>query len=312
MDNLYTVSKPTHGSQEWLKVRWKDEQGRARISASVASSIHGANKYTSLADLCTELLAKEPPKPKEINAAMDRGNRLEPVILEWFAELEGIKVTTPDVMYAFCTEDGAVRLIATLDGMTEDGTPVEVKTTTRKWDGKLPEMWYWQGVQQAICTGTNKIEWAVFDSAQELHRYTQTVTSDEMATHINACRAVLSCIDADDFPEWVMLDYKHAEELNPNSSTKSVELPDGSAILFEQLDKLKSMKSAVEEQESKLKAQIGMFLEDADTGTIDGKKVVTWKTQTRDSFDMKRFESEHPALVEKYRKQTTFRVMRFI
>ena len=140
MDNLYTVSKPTHGSEEWLKVRWKDEQGRARISASVASSIHGANKYTSLADLCTELLAKEPPKPKEINAAMDRGNRLEPVILEWFAELEGITVTTPDVMYAFCTEDGAVRLIATLDGMTEDGTPVEVKTTTRKWDGKLPEM----------------------------------------------------------------------------------------------------------------------------------------------------------------------------
>jgi predicted phage-related endonuclease len=133
-----------------------------------------------------------------------------------------------------------------------------------------------------------------------------------MSQHINACRAVLSAIDMDDFPESVMLDYKHAESLNPESSARSVELPDGSSILFEQLTKIKGMKAAIEEQESKLKAQIGMFLEDADTGTIDGNKVVTWKTQTRDSFDMKRFESEHPALVEKYRKQTTFRVMRFI
>ena len=310
MDNYYTVDKPEHGSQEWLRVRWKNKDGLARISASVAAAVHNEHNYMSRADLCVELLAEEAPTPKEANMAMERGNRLEPTLLKWFADLEGINVATPSKMYAFETEDKAVRLIATLDGITEQGVPVEVKTTRKMWDGTLPRMWYWQGVQQAICTESDRVEWAIFDSSQELHRYTQHVSSDEKAVHLNACRQFLQAIDMGEIPDDIIINLKHAEQLNPDVKTKSVELPNGSGILFQQLARIKEMIAALEKEESELKAQVGMYLGDAEEGTLEDKKVVSWKSQKRETFDTKRFESEHPALASKFRKVTTFRVMR--
>ena len=59
----YQITKPEHGSEHWLAVRWCDEDGMARISASVAGAVHGENKYTSAADLAMELLSDTPPTP---------------------------------------------------------------------------------------------------------------------------------------------------------------------------------------------------------------------------------------------------------
>jgi hypothetical protein len=95
----YQITKPEHGSEKWLAVRWADENGLTRISASVASAIHNENKYTSAADLAMELLADTPPTPQPTNSAMDRGNYMEPVLIKWTADVEGINLITPDVMY---------------------------------------------------------------------------------------------------------------------------------------------------------------------------------------------------------------------
>ena len=51
MQNLSTIPKPTHGSQDWLNLRWANEKGEKRITASVAAAIHGEHKYTTPADL---------------------------------------------------------------------------------------------------------------------------------------------------------------------------------------------------------------------------------------------------------------------
>jgi predicted phage-related endonuclease len=51
---------------------------------------------------------------------------------------------------------------------------------------------------------------------------------------------------------------------------------------------------------------------DAEYGEVDGRTVCTWKTATRTSFDTKRFELEHPALADKFKKQTTYRAFRAV
>ena len=302
------INKPKHGSQEWLNVRWKDESGKARISASVAAVVHNCHPYQTPADLATELLADTPPVPVKPNAAMERGNRFEPVLLEWASEVTGMKIETPEVMYAYWDSD--VRLIATLDGMREDGVPVEVKTTKKKWEGKLPPSWYWQGVQQAICTDSTEIEWVIFDGEQLMHFHTQTVTSDEKQKHLDQCREFLSAIDNGVPPSGVFLEYKHASELFPDDDGGSVELPSEAQVLLEQLNKTKEMKKHLEEQENRIKGDLGIMLGESEKGTINGKVVVTWKTVKKNSFDMERFESEHPALVNKYRKQSQYRMMK--
>jgi predicted phage-related endonuclease len=52
------------------------------------------------------------------------------------------------------------------------------------------------------------------------------------------------------------------------------------------------------------------MMKNSEEGILNGDIVVTWKTQTRNVFDSTRFDKEHPALSKKYRKDTSFRVLK--
>jgi predicted phage-related endonuclease len=311
MRKHYTVQKPTHGSQDWLNLRWKNEQGEARISASVAAAVHGEHQYTSAADLAFELLADAPPAPSTPTAAMDRGNRLEPLLLDWYGDINGVNVTAPDEM--FCYDEDDVRLIATLDGISaHDGTPIEVKTYNRRWTGQLSRTWYWQGVQQAICANKDEIEWVIFDSDLEMQRYTQVVTSDEKQQHIEACRRFLAHIDMGMLPEIAQPEYKHATALHPVGNGKTVELPESIVEIVAELAAVRDQQKSLGKVEDDLKAQVCLLLGEAEYGTMNGEPVISWKTANRTTFDGKKFEAEHPALYNKYKTTTPYRTVRVL
>jgi predicted phage-related endonuclease len=304
----YTINKPQHGSKEWLEVRWRDHNGLSRIAASSAAAVHGEHEYMTAGDLATELLAEEAPQPKQANAAMERGNRLEPVLIQWTADLEEVVLNTPDIMY--CFENGDARMIATLDAISADGMPFEIKTTKKRWDGVLPRQWYWQGVQQSICAGTNQIEWRIFDSDLELHQYTQIITSDEQQIHISAVDEFLNLIEQGLVPEVAKLSYDNVSNLYNKSSEMQTMLPPSAMEVINELEKTKEAKKKLEEVENALKAELGLMMKNSEEGILNGDIVVTWKTQTRNVFDSTRFDKEHPALSKKYRKDTSFRVLK--
>lgn len=304
----YTISKPQHGSKEWLEVRWRDHNGLSRIAASSAAAVHGEHEYMTAGDLAVELLADEAPQPKQANAAMERGNRLEPVLIQWTADLEEIVLNTPDILY--CFENGDARMIATLDAISADGMPFEIKTTKKRWDGVLPRQWYWQGVQQSICVGTNQIEWRIFDSDLELHQYTQIITSDEQQIHISAVDEFLNLIEQGLVPEVAKLSYDNVSDLYNQSSSVQTILPPSAMEVINKLEQIKETKKQVEQVENDLKAELGLMMKNSEEGILNGDIVVTWKTQTRNVFDSARFDKEHPALSKKYRKDTSFRVLK--
>lgn len=306
--NHYTIPKEKHGSPEWLAVRWRNENGEARISASVAAAVHDQHAFTTGGDLAIELLSDTPPQPKEQNQAMERGNRLEPMIREWASSMYGFGITEPVKM--FCYDEPGVRLIATLDGITDGNIPVEIKTTTRKWDGELPPSWYWQGVQQAICVNSDVVDWIIFDSTMRLNFHRQKVTSDEKRIHIEKCREFLADIDLGIIPFGAQIKAEHATYMHPKADGTSVELTSETVELVSELTNTRKQIATLEKQESELKGRIGLALGDAAVGMFDGNEVVSWKNQTRTSFDQKRFEQEHPALADKFRKESTIRVMK--
>lgn len=308
--NTFTIPKPDHGSPKWLAVRWRNEQGLARIAASEAASIHNEHGFMSSGDLALAKLADAPPQPVEMNRAMERGQRLEPFVLSWYRDMNSGMVAIPDVMY--CYEGEGVRLIATLDGITDEMIPIEVKTISRRWDGKMPRYWYWQGVQQAICTGSDRVEWVIFDNNLELHTYTQVVTSDERQIHIEACRTFLKSIDAGEMPEGATFSYDDVSKRHPEGDGRTVELGQDWAETLEALAGVGAEIKQLKEAEDTLKATLCQQLGDAEFGTINGNLVVSWKTAKRTAFDQKRFESEHPALAEKFKKTTTYRTFRVL
>lgn len=302
------ISKPTHGSPEWLAVRWKNEGGLARISASVAAAVYDSHPYVTSADLATQLLASEPPQPIEQNSAMLRGTTLEGPIREWAAKMLNVELHEPDEMFTY--EEDGVRLIATLDALSAMGAVYEIKTSKKRFDNQLPVMWYWQGVHQAICADVTEINWCVFDSDLDLKFYKQTVTSDEKRQHIEACRNYLAAIDMGMFPESAIPSYDNISTLHPNAGEGSVELSSDAVQLVDQLTKAKSMISQLEEHASALQAAICSEIGDKSQATVEGKVVATWKDVSRSSFDQKKFEKDHPALLDKYKKTSTYRQFR--
>lgn len=306
----YTISKPPHGSQDWLNVRWADSNGNKRITASVAAAVHNEHKYTSPADLAVELLALKPPAPKEQNDAMRRGTLLEAPLLQWASEKLGTLIAEPQDLY--CYDEPGVRLLSTIDGRDPSGNVYEVKTYNKVWNGQLPRYWYWQGVQQALCCDVHEINWIVFDSKFELHLQTQTVTSDEKQIHIEAVRRFLNFIDMGMMPDIADPTYDNAAVLYPQGIENTVVMGHEVYDTLERLALARKMKAEAEAVEDQLKGELAMILQDCEYGSIDGTVVVSWKNSKRTSFDTKRFEAEHPALAAKFKKETTFRTMRIV
>jgi len=308
------IRKPKHGSPEWLRVRHRNEDGYPVISASDAAAVHGEHRFKTMHQLFAEKLAADPPV-SQTNEAMERGNRLEPVIRDWAGDRLDTRLCEPQFMYA--VESGVCQMIATLDAVDEFSYEqsqypqivVEIKTYNREWDGNLPRYWYWQGVQQAICAKVNSITWAVFDATLSLHLHVQEVSEEEKTAHIQAVQDFCWWLSVGEpNPEWPV-SYNDVVAMYPQANAKSVDLT-ANSHLFSELADIQFQIKELQSIEAELKGKIGALLGDAEVGTVNGATIVTWKNQSRSSFDSKAFGSDHPDLLAKYTKSSTFRVLR--
>lgn len=308
------VWKPAHGSREWLMLRHRSELDEFVIGASEAAALHGEHRFVSPLSLFNAKLAPE-PAVSETNEAMERGNRLEPVIRDWAADKLETRLIEPRYLYTYATGDGL--MLSTLDAVDdysydqgeEPRLVVEIKTYNREWDGVLPRYWYWQGVQQSICSGAPEIVWAVFDSRLQLHLHQQSVTPDEKNAHIQAFNEFMFWLKlGTPNPEWPA-SYSEVAAMYPTATEQTVDISDNAHLIKELRDvqfQLKEL-NAIEDD---LKGKIAALMGEATVATVDGQQVASWKQQSRSSFDSKGFGVEHPELVEKYTKSSTFRVLR--
>lgn len=306
----YRITKPEHGEQEWLNVRFQDEQGRKRISASAAAAIYNLHRFVPSDQYAAELLSDTPPTPTPATWAMQRGNDLEPLCIKWHSEKSGINWSTPNEMFCFDDPRGA-RLISTLDGFFENKTTravLEIKTYNRHFDGHLPDYWRIQGIQQAICADVDEIHWGIFDGSLQLHMYRQQVTPEEKEEHITAASEWLSAIDMGVTPPGVHWSFQTIQQRYPEPTQPDmVEADGGWWEKIQQLRHVKTELKSYQELEDKLKAELCELIGDHEGLTIDGETVATWKGQARQSFDTKSLKADHPELAEKYTKTITVR-----
>ena len=301
---MQLIPKPPHGSEEWLLIRKQDAEGNRRISASNAAAVHNEHRYMTSAQLAAELLDPNPPQVKETNAAMERGNALEPALLQWASDQHKVEITTPEDMYL----DG--RMIATLDGVAATGEVYEAKTTNSTWLGELPRQWYWQGVQQAICASTKGVWWVVLDGRLELHMHWQPVSPPEKIRHQEAVDVFLAAIDMGMFPTAANPTYADIATAHPAPTLDTVDWPDTAADMLRAYEHAKQVADEAVKHADSLKADIAAGFGDAEQARIGDDIVATWKVQTRNSVDTKRLFAEHPELKDQYQTSSTFRVLR--
>lgn len=301
--NRYRIPKAPHGSQQWLNQRYADENGNRRIPASACAAIYGLHPFVKKDSFAAEQLSGVAPSPITPNAAMETGNRLEDTIVKWAGDRLETVFTTPDELFCFDNDNGC-RLIATLDGWNEDTKHIlEVKTTSREYSGTLPDYWRLQGIQQAICSGAQRITWAIFDNTLRLTLVEQEITDLEKIEHITACESWLNAIELGMVPAGVEWSYETISTRYQKPQAKTVELPNEASEVVAQLRHVRSELASYKELEDQLKAKICELIGDGDTATLNGVTVATWKGQKRESFDTKSFRADNPELAKKYMKE---------
>jgi len=298
-----THQKPTHGSLEWLLLRNRID-GKCVFGASEISALMGASGYETPMDLAIRKL--QTPVVTEPNEAMLRGTYLEPSLISYAESLLG-KIIVPEVMY----QNG--RVIATLDGLTENGKLIIEAKTTNSWslnDSDFPKAWEWQAQAQMFCTDLTKVMFVILDKNMRLG-FVEIEANSQMIWELSEkAEEFGSLIDNETIPN-EPLTTKQVGILFPESTgTRELQATEISV-----LEMWRASKQALEEAqatEQSCRDALINILRETEVATFNGSKLVSYKTQKgRTSIDTKALEAEYPEIANKFKKTgNTFRVLR--
>ena len=294
---------------EWLDVR------QTGIGGSDAASILGVSPWKSRYALWQEKSADVAPPPLVENDAMRFGTMMEPHLRSLFADVTGMTVIEDTTIYQHPEHSW---MLANLDGVVLDdftGEPVavlEIKTASRAqgWADGVPTYYRAQVVHYLAVTGLPKAYVGVLLAGSEFRTYT-----------INRDDAEVDALVAAEETFWRSLG-KDEPDVDGHDSTRSALTaawtPDGSEVeldpslsdLFERRAGLKRDADAVAEEIKATEAAIMRALGEAEVGTLAGRRVVTWKPQSRTTIDSKALKAEMPEVAERYSKTSSTRILR--
>lgn len=297
---------------DWLE--WR----RHGIGGSDIAALLGLSRWASPWSLWAEKCGLIGDQPE--NDEMVGGRWLELAVGPWFTDRTGLHVAFPQARcvhparsWQRCTIDGVAADTPNIDDITLALGVVEIKTGERgkDWD-EIPAYYQAQAQWQM---GTLDLErcWIPMLHGRRLTVYelgrddadiefmvakAEAFWNDHVLTgvppEVDGSDATLAAL-GEVWPE-------HVTDLGRDIS----HLRD----VVEELAAAKEAKAEAEAREKLAKARIAEALEDAETGLIDGRPVLTFKAQDRTTIDTARLKAAHPDIAAEFSKTTTSRVLR--
>ena len=297
------TKQSTANHEEWKALRHK------YIGGSDAAAVVGMNSYVSPYTLWAEKTGRLPGF--DGNLATEVGTYLEEFVAQKFAEVTGKKVRRSNQSWF---NDKYPWAIANIDReIVGEDAGLEIKTTselnlTKFKNGEYPANYYVQIVHYLAVTGKKRWYLAVLIGNREFKWFTIERDEDEINALMDAERTFKMYVDNDTPPiaDGASSTADTLGKLYPNSTDNTI----GIGAFERDLDnyfRLKAQAKELDEQidgiENRIKAHLG------ECGMGEGEKYkVSWKTQSRTTFDHKRFVADHPGVdVTKYYKQSSSR-----
>lgn len=286
--------------------KWLEER-RKGIGGSDIAAIMGLSPFKTAYQVYRE-------KRKEVedwqgNELTDWGKRMEPAIRQWYSDKTGRDVRLPDkIMY----HPQHPFMLASLDGFTDDGRVVEIKTARsgKNWGepetNQIPDYYAVQVHHYMTITGFQVADIPVSIAGSSPSLYIVEADKEISEMIIEACAKFWERVQSGNPPDPVT----YADAVARFGKIKS----DGSIIatteLIEAIAGLKQLRAQIkelEEHEEAWKARIIIALGDQADTIIDGagQTLVTYKLANgRKLFDSKSLEKEMPEVYQKYLKQS--------
>lgn len=299
-----TVDMPR---EKWLEIR------RASIGGSDAGALLGLNPYTSPYALWAEKTGRVIPDDISQKEAVRLGNDLEQYVAERFTEATGKKVRRCNAIlyntarpYAHANPD---RMIIGENAGLECKTTSNLSYYHLLEKGQFPETWYAQITHYLMVTGAERWYLAAIVFGKGFYHFCIERNEEEIKALSTAEIDFWALVQANVPPDvdGAESTTQAISQMFPSSeSGPRVDLMPMTSALYawqatkEQLEKLKAI---LQEQQN----QICEYMGSAESGA-SGEFKVSWKTQSRKTFDAKRFAQDHPELdLSAYYKESTSR-----
>lgn len=284
---------------EWL------EERRKGIGGSDVAAIMGLNPWKTPYRVYQE-------KRKEVedwqgNAATDWGKRMEPAIRQWYSDQTGRPVRLPQKIM-FSTNHPF--MLANLDGFTDDGRIVEIKTARsgKDWGepgtSEIPDYYILQVQHYMVVTGFEVADVAVSIGGGSPSLYEVDADEELQGYIIEACERFWKRVQAGDPPEPVS--YADAVQRYGRSKAAGAVIANGGVVqLVEDLRAVRRRMNELQTEESDFKAEIISYLGDLGDTLVstDGSTLVTYKlSKGRTTLDVKALQKEMPEIYERFAK----------
>jgi putative phage-type endonuclease len=284
------------------KALWLEER-RKGIGGSDIAAVMGLSPFKTAYQVYRE-------KRKEVedwsgNELTDWGKRMEPAIRQWYSDATGRAVRLPDkIMY----HAKYPFMLASLDGFTDDGRIVEIKTARsgKDWGepetNQIPDYYAVQVHHYMTVTGFEVSDIPVSIAGASPCLYTVEADKEISEMIIEACAKFWDRVASGNPPEPVT--YADAvARFGKIRAEGSIIAPARAILDIISLRHVRDEIKALEEREEALRGRLITVLgESGDTLINESEEtLVTYKLANgRKVFDSKAFEKDHPNLYQKY------------
>ena len=284
------------------------------IGGSDAAAILGLSPWKTTLDV---YLDKVVGKNEEVDASkakiFARGKRMEPYIIDLFAEETGLVIARRGCRYQ---HPEYPFLCAEIDAEAESGENIEIKTVhpfaSKDWGimdtDDIPVYYAAQAMHGLMVTGKQVCIFGAMIGMDDFRTY--RVERDE---------DVITSLRQKEINFWNMVQNHTPPEPQTTSDAERLFKKDnGSAVeadenTIETILTLKEMKAQKKELEAAIdgeEAKLKIAMKDASIITMSGNPLATWKCQVTNRFNQKEFQEAHPALFEQFKRQSESRVLR--
>lgn len=299
---------PYSSREEWLELR------KGYIGGSEAGAVVGLDSYKSPYSVWAEKTGRAPGF--EGNIITRVGSYLEDLVATLFCEETGKQVRRKNRMmvndkYPWACADVDRMVVgeeAILECKTTNSFPVMKDLRT----GSFPDRWYCQMMHYLAVTGKKKAYLAVLVASRDFYWFELERGEAEVEALMASEQDFWWCVDTDTPPDTdgseattEALATIYADEVSGSMASLF-----GRESLLAERSQLKSQQKALDERVKEIENRIKADMGEAEKAAC-GRFSVSWKSQSRRSFQEREFQKDHPDIdLRPYFKTSTSRVFK--
>lgn len=262
-------------SDEWYELR-KNGLGGSDVAAAL-----GLSKWKTPYQLWREKIGKDTAMTPQ-NEAMEWGHRLEQVIRQKYCDETGKKIVNPSCVFG---HDDYDFLFATIDGITDCGRLLEIKTSrySDRWGSteteEIPVEYYLQVQLYLLITKCKECDVAVLIGGNEFRLYVIVADADLQQSILESLKEFWDSVKNNTEPN--LMGIEDIKLKFPESVDSAVEANED---IVRQLNRIKTNIKCIkdcEQENETLKSKVMSYMGDNDTITRFGDILATWKSNKK-------------------------------